>query len=35
MIHKKDSKKGTIEIEYYSPDELDRIVELFQTIKNI
>lgn len=35
MIHKKDSKKGTIEIEYYSPDELDRLVELFQTIKNI
>ncbi len=34
-IHKKTSKKGTIEIEYYSPEELDRIIELFQTIKNI
>ena len=35
MIHKKDAKKGTIEIEYYSPEELDRIIELFQSIKNI
>ena len=34
-IHKKTSKKGTIEIEYYSPEELDRIIELFETIKNI
>lgn len=35
MIHKKDANKGKIEIEYYSPEELDRIMELFQTIKNI
>ena len=34
-IHKKTAKKGIIEIEYYSPEELDRIIELFQTIKNI
>ena len=35
MIHKKDANKGKIEIEYYSPEELDRIMELFQTITNI
>ena len=35
MINKKDAKKGTIEIEYYSPEELDRLIELFQSIKNI
>jgi len=35
VINKKDAKKGKIEIEYYSPEELDRIMELFQTIKNI
>lgn len=35
MINKKNAKKGSIEIEYYSPEELDRIIELFQTIKNI
>lgn len=33
-IQKKDAKKGKIEIEYYSPEELDRIIELFQTIQN-
>lgn len=33
-IHKKDAKKGKIEIEYYSPEELDRIIELFRTITN-
>ena len=32
-IHQKDSKKGKIEIEYYSPEELDRIYELLRTIK--
>lgn len=32
-INQKDSKKGKIEIEYYSPQELDRIYELLQTIK--
>lgn len=35
VIHKKDAKKGMIEIEYYSPEELDRIIELIQTIKQI
>mgnify|MGYP001121611944 CR=1 FL=1 len=33
VIHQKDSKKGKIEIEYYSPQELNRIYELLQTIK--
>lgn len=31
-INHKDNKKGKIEIEYYSNDELERIVELFQSI---
>lgn len=31
-ISHKDNKKGKIEIEYYSNDELERIVDLFQTI---
>lgn len=31
-ISHKDNKKGKIEIEYYSNDELERIVELFQSI---
>lgn len=31
-INRKDNKKGRIEIEYYSNDELERIVELFQSI---
>ena len=34
-IHRKDSKKGKIEIEYYSPEELDRIMELFWAIQTI
>lgn len=33
VINQKDSMKGKIEIEYYSPQELDRIYELFQTIR--
>lgn len=33
MINQKDSMKGKIEIEYYSPQELNRIYELLQTIK--
>lgn len=33
-IVKKNDKFGKIEIEYYSKDELDRILELMQTIKN-
>lgn len=32
-INKKDSNKGRIEIEYYSTAELERIVELFETIQ--
>lgn len=31
-IHQKDNKKGKIEIDYYSMDELERIMELFQSI---
>lgn len=33
-IVKKNDKFGKIEIEYYSKEELDRILELMQTIKN-
>lgn len=32
-INQKDNKKGKIEIEYYSMDELDRIMDLLQTIQ--
>ncbi len=32
-INAKDNKKGKIEIEYYSQDELDRIISLFQSIQ--
>ena len=31
--NQKDNKKGKIEIEYYSMDELDRIMDLFRTIE--
>lgn len=31
-VHQKDKEKGKIEIEYYSKDELERIIELFQSI---
>ena len=31
-INKKDDQKGKIEIEYYSMDELDRIIDLIRTI---
>lgn len=33
MIHQKDKNKGRIEIEYYSPSELERIVELIESIR--
>lgn len=33
-IHQKDKQKGKIEIEYYSMDELDRIIDLMRTIQN-
>lgn len=32
LINKKDKNKGRIEIEYYSPAELERIAELLQSI---
>lgn len=32
-INQKDDKKGKIEIEYYSMDELDRIIDMIRTIK--
>ena len=32
-INQKDNKKGKIEIEYYSMDELDRIVDLIRTVQ--
>ncbi len=32
-INQKDDKKGKIEIEYYSMDELDRIIDLIRTIQ--
>ncbi|MFR1834082.1 MAG: ParB/RepB/Spo0J family partition protein [Lachnospiraceae bacterium] len=34
MIHRKDKSKGRIEIEYYSEAELERIVELIESIRN-
>lgn len=33
IIHKKVKNKGKIEIEYYSDDELERLIELFQSIE--
>lgn len=33
MVHRKNENRGTIEIEYYSPEELERIYELIQTIR--
>ncbi len=32
-IHQKDEKKGKIEIEYYSMEELDRIIDLIRTVE--
>ena len=32
-INRKDRDKGRIEIEYYSSAELDRILELFNSIR--
>lgn len=34
-INPKDEKKGKLEIEYYSQDELDRIIDLIRTIQNM
>ena len=33
IINRKKNNKGKIEIEYYSQDELERIIELFETIR--
>ena len=33
FIHRKKNNKGIIEIEYYSRDELERIIELFESIR--
>lgn len=33
-IQPRDAKKGKLEIEYYSQDELDRIIDLLRTIQN-
>ena len=32
-INHKDAKKGKLEIEYYSQDELDRIIDMIRTIQ--
>ena len=32
IIHNKDNNKGKIEIEYYSRDDLERIIDLFESI---
>ena len=32
-IHAKDNKKGKLEIEYYSQDELDSIIDLLRTVE--
>lgn len=34
LIHRKDKSKGRIEIEYYSEAELERLVELIESIRN-
>ena len=33
FIHRKKNNKGKIEIEYYTRDELERIIELFESIR--
>ena len=33
MINSKNFKKGKIEIEYYSSDELERIIDLFMSTR--
>lgn len=35
QIHQKNKNSGKIEIEYYSPDDLNRLLELMQTIRRI
>ena len=33
IINHKDEKRGKLEIEYYSQDELDRIIDMLRTIQ--
>ena len=33
FIHRKKNNKGKIEIEYYSRDDLDRIIDLFESVR--
>lgn len=33
VINRKDKNKGRVEIEYYSSSELERIVELIESIR--
>ena len=33
IINKKDRNKGKIEIEYYSNEELERLIELFEGMR--
>lgn len=33
LIHKKKNNKGSIEIEYYSNEELERIIDIFESLK--
>lgn len=35
FIHPKDDNKGKLEIEYYSKDELDRIIDLIRTVNRL
>ena len=34
-IHSRNYKKGKIEIEYYSNDELERIIDLIESVKQV
>ena len=34
IINRKDKNKGRIEIEYYSQEELERIIEMIESMKN-
>lgn len=34
IVASKDMKKGKIEIEYYSPDELDHFIDMFRSLQN-
>jgi ParB family chromosome partitioning protein len=34
VINQKDKNKGRIEIEYYSQEELERLIELMESLKS-